>query len=447
MDWKAEWNELLIAENILVRYKRMSDRQQQLDFLQYQKKNISGKLSQIFYKLWEFHVYGKDKCEWLDLHRDIYLAHKMIQKGESWNLKQWEYLEQRIQQKEPFHTVWGETFYEILHKKIKQEKKAEKKSKRRKERKIIRKQEQKDTNSKGVLSNTVAAAVLGLVSLAFLSVWLVKTIQSDQSRYRLEDELARIEQLQDARNAAEAQAGNRGSKGFAPLGEAAMVSGTAITGGAAVTSASAVSDGAIGKKEWKVLEAYQPFLEEHPALYGWLKVEGTSIDLPVMRPLKKMEADFYLHHSFEGEDNTEGTLFVDRECKLKPRSQNIVVYGHNMRNGEMFGGLVQYENPEFLSSHRQITFDTIYEQGLYEIIAVLLTRVLNEDEQGFRYYQLFDFKKAQDYVSCQEFINQNLAYGDPVELKEGEELLMLSTCEYSQENGRLVVVAKRREIE
>lgn len=155
------------------------------------------------------------------------------------------------------------------------------------------------------------------------------------------------------------------------------------------------------------------------------------------------EADFYLHHTYDGEESMEEAIFVDPKCTLLPKSQNIVIYGHNMRNGEMFGTLKNYADKEFMKLYSQIRFDTIYEKGLYRVIGVLRTRILNQNEDGFRYYQTFQMKSERMYRECEKFINENLIFGEPVELEFGDELLMLSTCEYSQENGRLVVVAKK----
>ena len=97
-----------------------------------------------------------------------------------------------------------------------------------------------------------------------------------------------------------------------------------------------------------------------------------------------------------------------------------MVYGHNMKNGHMFGRLKMYADEEFFLSHKEIHFDTLYESGTYEAVAVLRTRILNENEEGFRYYQFFNYENGASYQKCLDFIAENqifeakpvLQYGD-----------------------------------
>ena len=114
-----------------------------------------------------------------------------------------------------------------------------------------------------------------------------------------------------------------------------------------------------------------------------------------------------------------------------------------MKNGHIFGTLNMYRNVDFFQKHNEIHFDTIYETGIYEAIAVLKTRILNENEQGFRYYQFFQYNNEKEFEQCQDFIKANRLFDTESALEYGDRILMLSTCEYSQENGRLVVVARR----
>ena len=122
---------------------------------------------------------------------------------------------------------------------------------------------------------------------------------------------------------------------------------------------------------------------------------------------------------------------------------NIVIYGHNMKNGHIFGTLNMYGVPDFFQEHQEIHFDTIYETGIYEAVAVLKTRIRDENEQGFRYYQFFRYENETEFQECADFVENNQLFETSDTLRYGDQILMLSTCEYSQENGRLVVVARK----
>lgn len=190
------------------------------------------------------------------------------------------------------------------------------------------------------------------------------------------------------------------------------------------------------------LPQYREMSEKYPQLYGWLQIPDTQIDLPVMRP--ESDRDFYLHHDFSGTESAEGALFADAESSLWPQDDNTVIYGHNMKNGHIFGTLKMYGDADFFQEHREIRFDTLYETGIYEAVAVLRTRILNEDEPGFRYYRFFQYGNEKEFQECWDFVEENRLFETDGTLQYGDQILMLSTCEYSQENGRLVVVARKR---
>ncbi len=122
---------------------------------------------------------------------------------------------------------------------------------------------------------------------------------------------------------------------------------------------------------------------------------------------------------------------------------NFIIYGHNMKNGHMFGLLNLFEDAAYFKTHKEILFDTIYETGVYEAVAVIKTRILNENEQGFRYYQFFQYENEDEFQECADFVERNRMFATGSSLQYGDKILMLSTCEYSQENGRLLIVARK----
>ena len=196
-----------------------------------------------------------------------------------------------------------------------------------------------------------------------------------------------------------------------------------------------------------ILPQYRTFHKQYPDLFGWLKIPGTEIDHPVMQSKKEEKGGeyYYLHRDYTGKETEQGSLFVEKRSCCFPQDDNTVIYGHNMSNGHNFGILENYMDPDFFQTHQTIQYDTIYEEGSYQVAAVLLARVLYQEETGFRYYRLFNYDTKREFQECTDFIKDNQMYDTGVDLQYGDQLLMLSTCEYSRENGRLVIVAKKKE--
>lgn len=178
--------------------------------------------------------------------------------------------------------------------------------------------------------------------------------------------------------------------------------------------------------------------EENPDIIGWLTVEDTRIDYAVMyRPADK---NYYLHRDFNGEYSANGSLFVSEDC-VPGQSDNLIIYGHHMNSGKMFADLEKYKEEDFYKEHKEILFNTIWGSETYEVLAAFKTPVYTGND--FMYY---GFIKAADKKEYQEFINackDKSFYDTGITAVYGEKLLTLSTCEYSQSNGRMVVVAKK----
>lgn len=190
--------------------------------------------------------------------------------------------------------------------------------------------------------------------------------------------------------------------------------------------------------EPQLLPEYAPLYEMNSDLVGWITIENTVIDYPVMQ--RQDERDYYLYRDFYGEENVHGCIYVREQCDVFAPSDNVVIYGHRMKDGSMFRQLLEYEDPEFYAEHPTVIFDTIYEHHTYQIIAVFKTTM---DENGFAFHHFndaFDAEEFDAYVAtCKELalydIAESAVYGD--------RLITLATCEYSQNAGRMVIVAKR----
>ena len=180
--------------------------------------------------------------------------------------------------------------------------------------------------------------------------------------------------------------------------------------------------------------------EENPDCIGWLTIDGTRIDYPVMyRPGDK---NYYLHRDFNGEYSANGCLFLAEEC-VPGNSDNLIIYGHHMNSGKMFANLEKYKDEDFYKEHPLIQFRTIWGNEEYEVLAAFTTPVYTGND--FNYYNFIKAQKGEDYEYFIREIKRKGIYETQITACYGEKLLTLSTCEYSQKNGRMVVVAKKVE--
>ena len=189
-----------------------------------------------------------------------------------------------------------------------------------------------------------------------------------------------------------------------------------------------------------VLDDYKTLYNKNKRLIGWLKIDDTIIDYPVMQTSNN---EYYLDHNFNQEKDNNGSIFMDKDCVAYPRSQNLILYGHHMKSGKMFGDLEKYASESFYEKHSVIQFDTIYEKSTYQVMYVFRTRVLNENEIAFKYYQFIEAKSEEEFNSYMNEMAEMSLYDTGVTAEYGDELLTLSTCDHSQTDGRFAVVAKR----
>lgn len=209
---------------------------------------------------------------------------------------------------------------------------------------------------------------------------------------------------------------------------------------AAAEEADAVHDAAqTGQRA--ILMEFAPILQQNADFAGWITIEGTNIDNPII--LNRDGGDFYLTHNFNGEEDINGTLFMDARCDIAERSTNLIIYGHNMKSGQMFGDLKKYLQEDFFSSHKQVIFDTIYEKGIYEIFAVCLGEVHYRDENTFRYYNFIQADTEEEYQAFLDNIRELSVFISEELPNYGDDLLTLSTCNNYTEDGRLFLVARK----
>ena len=180
--------------------------------------------------------------------------------------------------------------------------------------------------------------------------------------------------------------------------------------------------------------------EENSEIIGWLEIDGTDINYPV---LQGSDNSFYMTHNYKKEYSKDGSIFLDKDYNWDKPSSNLLIYGHNNLNGNMFQNLLAYKKESYYKEHPQIKFTT-KEENTFEIIAVFYSRVYYKKEKDvFRYYYFINAENEQEYDDFISNCKKVSIYEIGNTAHYGEQLLTLSTCEYSQEDGRFVVVAKK----
>lgn len=188
-----------------------------------------------------------------------------------------------------------------------------------------------------------------------------------------------------------------------------------------------------------ILPEYAKLYLRNNDLVGWITIEGTNINYPVMQ--SPGEQNYYLYKNFDGEYSVRGSIYADEECDVFTPSDNVVLYGHHMQDGSMFSALNNFDAKSYWQERRFITFNTLLERHTYEIIAVFKTSA--SVGEGFRYHQFINAETEEEFNEFVATCKRLAFYDTGVSAEYGDKLLTLSTCEYTLTNGRLVVVAKR----
>ncbi|MCI8622633.1 MAG: nicotinamide-nucleotide amidohydrolase family protein [Provencibacterium sp.] len=187
------------------------------------------------------------------------------------------------------------------------------------------------------------------------------------------------------------------------------------------------------------LARFATLWEQNPDIRGWLKIEGSGVSYPV---LQAKDNDYYLRRDFERKSNDHGVPFLDYEADLERPSENLIIYGHNMKDGQIFGELMNYKDPAYLKEHPVIEFDSVYREGKYKVIGVFLASTEKDHGPIFEYEK---FVNGSEEVTA-SFLDQvelRTMVHTGVDVTPQDELLCLSTCSYEYWEARFVVVARR----
>lgn len=190
-------------------------------------------------------------------------------------------------------------------------------------------------------------------------------------------------------------------------------------------------------QEPTMLARYEALYRENDDLVGWIKIDGTNINYPVVQ--SKDAPNFYLKHDFEKNYTDYGCPYAQQNCDVQTPSDNVVLYGHNMKDGTMFCDLTNYKSESFWAQHRTIQFDTLTQKNEYTVIAAFK----GEAAELFAYNAFVDAETPEEFDAYVAAVKELALYDTGISAAYGDKLITLSTCEYSFENGRMVVVAKR----
>lgn len=203
----------------------------------------------------------------------------------------------------------------------------------------------------------------------------------------------------------------------------------------------------------EIMNNYRSLYDMNTDMIGWLYIEDTVVDYPVMQTPE--DENYYLTRDFYRNENANGTLIMDTDSIVgvgvayndysngqKP-STNLIIHGHTMRNGDMFGSLDLYADEEYGRNHSIICFDSLYEEREYELIAVFYSQVYNKSDEVFKYYKFFQADTQAEFNDWYNNIKLMSLYDTGVEAEYGDEFITLSCCAYHVEDGRFVVVGRR----
>lgn len=177
---------------------------------------------------------------------------------------------------------------------------------------------------------------------------------------------------------------------------------------------------------------------------GWLTIDDTNVDYPVMyTPHDSENGEYYIHRDYDEQYSAAGLPFADGNCVIEPPTDNIILYGHNMNSGKMFHDIIKYEDEEFYQEHKTFTFDTIYGDGTYEVVAMFYGQILPEESTSFKYYEFVNAGTKEEFLNYVDNLKSMSIIDTGVEVEYGDKLVTLSTCAYHVKDGRFAVIAKK----
>lgn len=278
----------------------------------------------------------------------------------------------------------------------------------------------------------VLFAICGVVAAGFL----IHGLARDKSTENIQSELQKIKEAAQTTDSAEPEKTD-----------------DAEPDGAADATEPGGLDSAADSTESGMLPGYRELYEKNQDLIGWLSIDDTNIDYPVMQTME--DECYYLRRDFYGKKNRNGCLIMDTDSVVgtgtaadgyadgTAPSTNLIIHGHTMKSGEMFGKLPLYADETYGKEHNIIRFDSLYEEREYELIAVFYSQIFYTYEDVFKYYNFFQADTQEEFDDWYDNIKEMSLYDTGVTAEFGDEFITLSCCSYHVEDGRFVVVGRR----
>lgn len=184
---------------------------------------------------------------------------------------------------------------------------------------------------------------------------------------------------------------------------------------------------------------------ENADMVGWIQIEGTGIDYPVMQT--PADPNYYLKHDFEKRYTDYGCPFMQADCDAIAPSDNLIIYGHNMKDGSMFADLAKYRSKDFWQAHKTVWFDTALDSSAYEVFAVIHTTVQADAADAFPFYRFVNAAAPEEFADYVSACKARALYDTGISAEYGDKLLTLSTCDNLTDDGRWLIIAKQTETE
>lgn len=207
------------------------------------------------------------------------------------------------------------------------------------------------------------------------------------------------------------------------------------------TTQAAVTETTAAMTEPQILASYQERYNLNNDMVGQIWIENTKLNYPVMQTPN--EKDYYLKRNFDKKSSDWGAIYAWEKADINEPSDNITIFGHNMKDGSMFAALNAYKEKKAWDENPWIFFDTLYESHMYQIFAVFKTTA--EEGKGFPYHRFVDAANEAEFDEFVKTCKDLSFYETGITPKYGDKLICLSTCEYTDiyGNGRFVVAAVR----
>lgn len=198
----------------------------------------------------------------------------------------------------------------------------------------------------------------------------------------------------------------------------------------------------------QLLPGAADLLAINPDTVGYLNIPGTTISYPVVQKKTEAESQYYLHINFMNEEAKAGAIFLDWRDTFDAydQSDNLIVYGHDMKDGSMFGTLRNYKKDDFVTfykNHPIIEFNSNYEEGKYKIFGCFIADADYSRNDVFEYYNYIDLLTENEFYDYVNNVKRRTLVLNDVDVKFGDKLLTLSTCSQEFSNSRFVVVARK----